>query len=68
MGDWKLIATGANGPWELYDLSKDRCEQQDLASAQPDRVAKLAAMWTSHDAEYVRTRESAPPTTRLRMQ
>jgi arylsulfatase len=67
VGDWKLIATGANGPWELYDLSKDRCEQHDLAAAQPGRVRKLAAMWTAHDAEYVRTRETAPPTTRVRM-
>ena len=67
VGDWKLIATGKDGPWELYDLSKDRCEQRDLASAQPDRVQKLAAMWSGHDAEYARVRESAPPTTRLRM-
>ena len=66
-GDWKLIATGKNGPWELYDLSKDRCEQHNLAAAQPDRVQKLAAMWSAHDAEYARVRESAPPTTRMRM-
>ena len=32
VGDWKLIATGTDGPWELYDLSKDRCEQHDLAA------------------------------------
>ena len=66
-GDWKLIATGKDGPWELYDLSKDRCEQRDLASAQPDRVQKLAAMWSGRDAEYARVRESAPATTKLRM-
>jgi arylsulfatase len=67
VGDWKLIATGKDGPWELYDLSKDRCEQRDLASAHPDRAQKLAAMWAGHDAEYARVRESAPSTTRLRM-
>ena len=67
VGDWKLIATGVDGPWELYDLSKDRCEQRDLAGAQPERVLKMAAMWTGHDAEYARVRESAPPTTRVRM-
>ncbi len=66
-GDWKLIATGKDGPWELYDLSKDRCEQRDLASAQPDRVQKLAAMWSGRDAEYARVRESASATTKLRM-
>jgi len=66
-GDWKLIATGAAGPWELYDLSKDRCEQQDLAAAQPTRVRQLAALWTEHDAEFVRLREASPPTARLRL-
>jgi len=65
-GDWKLVATGLKGPWELYDLSKDRCEQQDLAAAQPGRAQKLAAMWTEHDAEFVRLRESTPPTTKRR--
>ncbi len=66
-GDWKLIATGVDGPWELYDLGKDRCEQHDLAASQPDRVRKLAAMWTAHDNEYTRVREAAAPSTRLRM-
>ena len=67
VGDWKLIATGTKGPWELYDLSRDRCEQHDLAAGQPDRAKKLAAMWTAQDTEYARSRESAPPTTRARM-
>jgi arylsulfatase len=67
VGDWKLIATGANGPWELYDLGKDRCEQQDLAAAQPARVRELAAQWTQHDAGYARMRETAPPSTRTRL-
>jgi arylsulfatase len=67
VGDWKLIATGTKGPWELFDLSKDRCEQHDLAAAQPDRAQKLAAMWTAHDTEYSRVRETAPSTTRVRM-
>ena len=67
VGDWKLIATGVDGPWELYDLSKDRCEQRDMAGAQAERVRKLAAMWSAHDAEYARVRESAPPSTRVRM-
>ena len=65
--DWKLIATGQTGPWELYDLSKDRCELQNLASAHPDRVQKLAAMWKEHDDAFVRVRETSAPTTRPRM-
>jgi len=67
VGDWKLIATGTEGEWELYDLSKDRSELKNLASAQPERAKKLAAMWKVKDDEFVRLREAAPPTNKLRM-
>jgi len=67
VGDWKLIATGDSGPWELYDLAKDRCEQQDLAGAQPDRVRQLAAAWQKHDDEFTRVREESPATTKQLM-
>lgn len=44
-GDWKLVAKGPGGAWELYDLSADRVESKNLASAHPDRVEKLASAW-----------------------
>ena len=61
VGDWKLIATGDDGPWELYDLARDRAEQKNLAGAQPDRVRELAARWKQLDDGFLRQRESAPP-------
>ncbi len=45
VGNWKLVARGANGPWELYDMHADRTEMHDLASAHPDKVTELATMW-----------------------
>ena len=39
------VRLGRNGPWELYDLKTDRTELHDLASAQPERAAQLAAKW-----------------------
>ena len=45
MGDLKLVRTGRNGPWELYDVKADRTEQHDLAAAQPEKVKELAAEW-----------------------
>ncbi len=39
--DWKIVAC-KDGPWELYDLGKDRSETRDLASQQADRVRELA--------------------------
>jgi arylsulfatase A-like enzyme len=66
-GDWKLIATGQGGPWELYDLATDRSEQHNVAAANAQRVAQMAKVWGEHDAEYVRVREAAPPTAKKRM-
>ena len=43
-GSWKLVSRYP-GPWELYDLSADRGEANDLAKQQPERVKELAAKW-----------------------
>jgi arylsulfatase len=45
VAQWKLVAKGARGAWELYNIAEDRSEQRDLAADQPERVEKLAAMW-----------------------
>lgn len=45
VGDWKLVAKGAQGPWELYNIARDRSEQNDLAAGEPARVKRLSAMW-----------------------
>ena len=45
VGDWKLVAKGEKGPWELYDIASDRAELIDLADSQPDRTKKMADMW-----------------------
>lgn len=42
---WKLVAKGPAGKWELYDLSKDRIEQHDLAAKHPARVQQLTTQW-----------------------
>jgi arylsulfatase len=44
MGDWKLVAKHG-GAWELYDMVADRTEMNNLASAQPDRVAEMSTAW-----------------------
>ena len=48
VGDHKLVAKGAKGKWELYNIAKDRSEQNNLAAAQPELVNKLASMWVSY--------------------
>lgn len=44
-GDWKLVAKGPAGPWELYDMAADRTETNDLAAREPARVRTLVAQW-----------------------
>ncbi len=43
-GEWKLVARN-QGPWELYNLRKDRSETNDLASKQPAEVTRLNSLY-----------------------
>jgi arylsulfatase len=54
VGDWKIVSAGPDGPWALYDLSKDRGENHDLASSRPEKVKELAEVWGRADEEYRR--------------
>ncbi|HNQ89907.1 MAG TPA: arylsulfatase [Verrucomicrobiota bacterium] len=46
---WKLVAM-AGQPWRLYNVVKDRTEQNDLAASDPERVKALAAAWDAYAA------------------
>lgn len=46
-GEWKLVAKGKQGAWELYDMEADRTELNDLAAREPERVSRMAARWES---------------------
>jgi arylsulfatase A-like enzyme len=43
-GSWKLVQR-KSGPWQLYDLSKDRTETRNLASKFPERVLPMKKHW-----------------------
>ena len=45
IGKWKLVAKGANGAWELYDLDADRSELNDLSEKHPQRAKEMADQW-----------------------
>lgn len=62
VGDWKIVAAGVESPWELYDLSTDRSESNNLAAQQPDRVKQMAGLWTKQTEEFAAlARKDAPP-------
>lgn len=59
-GDWKLIESFETGKWELYSLSDDPSEQQDLVSENPgvaSRLARQLAAWR----ESVQARTPSAP-------
>ncbi|NOU36170.1 MAG: arylsulfatase [Kiritimatiellaceae bacterium] len=60
IGDWKVIETGGDN-WELYDLSKDRCEMVNLGGQQPDRLRAMVQQWKKLDAEFTAQAGTPPP-------
>ncbi|MEQ1830369.1 MAG: arylsulfatase [Pirellula sp.] len=52
VGDWKLVAA-KNDPWELYDLSIDRAEQNNLATKIPEKAIELQKVWESQTESFV---------------
>ncbi len=47
VGEWKLVAQ-AKGPWELYDLSRDRGESNNVAAQHAGKARELETLWTKH--------------------
>ena len=57
-GNWSLVdhrdfAKKTNSGWELYDLSKDVGQQNNVAAKHPDLVAELTQAWQRWDAQNV---------------
>ncbi len=44
-GDWKIVAMAKAKKWDLYHLSKDLTETQNLAAQFPDKVKELSDVW-----------------------
>ncbi len=59
-GDWKLIRDTVRKRSELYDISKDPNEEDDLAWRHPEVVARLEARLTGWHDELARSRDGRP--------
>lgn len=44
VGSWKLVAAKGEA-WQLYDLSVDRAETNDVSAAHPERVVAMERLW-----------------------
>ncbi|MDB6116623.1 MAG: atsA 29 [Verrucomicrobiaceae bacterium] len=55
VGDYKLVSAKDNSSaLELYDMSKDRSEDHNLASQQPDKAKELQDRWDQLEAQYTK--------------
>ena len=50
-GNWKIVASGKESQWELYDLAADPTETTNLALTKPEKVRELATLWDAEDAK-----------------
>jgi arylsulfatase A-like enzyme len=53
-GDWKALylpAPYGPGKWQLYDLSGDPGEIEDMAETHPEKLAELLTLWDAYVAE-----------------
>ena len=64
VGNWKLVAV-KDGPWELYNLARDRGESHNLAAKEPERVANLAARWDAMMAQFAKDSGEDGPATQV---
>ncbi|MCB1227424.1 MAG: arylsulfatase [Verrucomicrobiales bacterium] len=53
-GDWKIVADNQTQAWSLYNLVKDRSEQHDQATDEPDRVKAMSATFDQMGAKFHR--------------
>ncbi|MEY4272280.1 MAG: hypothetical protein RL250_1146, partial [Verrucomicrobiota bacterium] len=51
-GDWKAVRNGPAAKVEIYDLHADAAEQNDLAAARPDLVAKALAIFQDAHVDH----------------
>ena len=51
IGDWKMVWLNqpwGNGDWELYNLSEDPAETDNLVSTHPEQVERLLRAWEDY--------------------
>ncbi len=56
-GDWKIVRTSPDQPWQLFNLNDDLSESTDKAAERPDMVEKLSTAFSLKLAEIQRPRE-----------
>lgn len=59
-GDWKLVSFKGQ-EWELYHVADDRTELVNLASAEPERLARMIDKWKDMSQNVLKSKQHADP-------
>ncbi len=51
LGNWKAVYTSPQQGWELYDLSEDMREQNNLAAQQPEIIKRVEQEWEKYSKQ-----------------
>jgi arylsulfatase len=54
VGEWKILSMPkpfGSGKWELFDLSKDPGEMNDLSQTYPEKTKEMIALWEKYKEE-----------------
>ena len=46
-GNWKLVRQNADN-WELYDMSVDKTEMNNLAESQPEKLTEMVEHYEAY--------------------
>jgi len=52
-GDWKITTVEKDAAWELYDLSNDRGETNNLADQDLEKLQELVSLWKIQRAQII---------------
>lgn len=51
-GDWKIVASVNDRAWSLYDMKKDRAEENNLARRHPEKFLELTMRWERLNKDF----------------
>lgn len=50
-GDWKILSFNGGKTWQLYNVTKDPYEKEDLAKSEPPRLERMVKAWQKQRAK-----------------
>lgn len=53
MGDWKIVAQANERAWSMYDMRKDRAEEDSVSRRHPEKFLELTMRWERMHKDFL---------------